>query len=362
MTLLFTPLRLGGCTLRNRVWVSPMCQYSAVEGVLTDWHFVHLGSLATGGAGLIVAESTGVTPDGRISPYCAGIWTDVQAESWARVVRFVHEHGTSIGLQLAHSGRKGSTSPPWTGERAISPEAGGWPTLAPSAIPYGDLPAPREMTGVDIREIRDAFAAAAVRALAAGFDLVEIHVAHGYLLHEFLSPITNRRTDAYGGSDEACMRFPLEVIAAVRDVWPANRPLLVRISTRSWTDDPDEVERSIEFARRLADAGVDLVDCSSGGLLPEAANPETGDYQSALAGQVRRATGIPTAAVGRITTPAQAERILTNGDADAVFLGRAMLRNPRWALAAAADLGEDVAWPVQYERARNVASMAESAT
>ncbi|MEO3854558.1 NADH:flavin oxidoreductase/NADH oxidase [Acrocarpospora sp. B8E8] len=349
---MFTPLTIRGTTFRNRAWVSPMCQYAAVDGLVSDWHLVHLGGLATGGTGLIVAESTGVTPEGRISPYCAGIWTDEQTEAWARIVRFVHDQGTPIGLQLAHAGRKASTSAPWTGERWVPYADGGWPTIGPSPVPYGDLPAPREMTEGDLDAVRDAFAAAAERAVHAGFDLIEIHAAHGYLLHEFLSPLTNLRTDRYGGSYDNRVRYPLAVAAAVREAWPQDRPLLVRLSVTDWVPGGWDPESSIELARRLAALGVDLVDCSSGGLVPDAAIPADGMYQSDLAEAVRRDAGVRTAAVGRITDPEQAETVLASGAADAVFIGRAMLRNPRWPLAAAAAVGADLPWPVRYARAK----------
>ncbi|WP_424533392.1 NADH:flavin oxidoreductase/NADH oxidase [Sphaerisporangium viridialbum] len=349
---LFTPLTVRGATFRNRAWVSPMCQYSAVDGVVGDWHLVHLGSLASGGAGLIVAESTGVTPAGRISPHCAGLWSDEQAEAWARVVRYAHSQKTPLGIQLSHAGRKGSTSTPWTGEVWVPPAEGGWPTLAPSAVPYGDLPAPAAMTLGDIDATRRAFAASAVRALHAGFDVVELHAAHGYLLHEFLSPLSNRRQDRYGGSYENRMRFPLEVAAAVREEWPADRPLFVRVSVTDWVPGGWDLESSIGFARRLAGLGVDLVDCSSGGLVPDAEIPADGAYQSDLAHAVREGAGVRTAAVGRITEPEQAEEIIGSAKADAVLLGRAMLRDPRWALRAASAVGAAVPWPVQYERAK----------
>ncbi|MEU3169202.1 NADH:flavin oxidoreductase/NADH oxidase [Streptosporangium sp. NPDC006930] len=352
MSPLFTPLTLRGLTFPNRLWISPMCQYAAEDGLVSDWHLVHLGGLATGGTGLIVAESTGVTPEGRISPYCAGIYSDEQTEAWARIVRFVHQQGTLIGLQLSHAGRKASTSAPWTGERRVPYADGGWPTIGPSPVPYGDLPAPREMTEEDLAAVRDAFAAAAERALRAGFDVVELHAAHGYLLHEFLSPLTNRRTDRYGGSLENRMRYPLEVVAAVREAWPADRPLLVRISVTDWAPGGWDPPSSVELARRLAALGVDLVDCSSGGLLPDAAIPADGTYQTDLSETVRAGAGVRTAAVGRIAEPRQAEEVLASGQADAVFIGRAALRNPRWPLAAAGQVGADLPWPVQYERAK----------
>lgn len=343
-----------------------MCQYSAVEGDVTDWHLVHLGALATGGAGLIVAESTGVTSEGRISPFCAGIWRDSHVESWSRVVRFIHRQRTPVALQLAHAGRKGSTSTPWTGEMEVPIGEGGWQTIAPSAVPYGDLPVPWAMTVEELGAARDAFVTAAGRALAAGFDAVELHAAHGYLLHEFLSPLTNRRDDRYGGSLENRMRFPLEVVTAVRNAWPGDRALFVRISTTSWTRGTEEIEESVEFACRLRDVGVDLVDCSSGGLVPDADIPGDEDYQTSLAGTVRRRAGVRTSAVGRIATPELAEALVAAGAADAVMLGRAMLRNPRWALAAADRLGEPVSWPLQYGRARSraadVGSFVESAS
>lgn len=359
---LFTPLTIRGTTFRNRAWASPMCQYSAVDGVVTDWHLVHLGALASGGSGLIMAESTGVTPEGRISPFCAGIWSSEQAESWARIVRYAHAQGTPLGIQLSHAGRKASTSTPWTGEVWVPPADGGWPTLAPSARPYGDLPAPAAMSLQDLDATRHAFVTAAERAVQADFDVIELHAAHGYLLHEYLSPLSNQREDRYGGSRENRMRFPLEVVAAVREAWPDDRPLFVRISVTDWVPGGWDLESSVEFARRLAGLGVDLVDCSSGGLVHDAPIPSDGGYQTDLAGAVRADAGVLTAAVGRITEPEQAEALIGSGKADAVFLGRAMLRNPRWALQAASAIGATVPWPAQYERAepsrRNIESQA----
>jgi 2,4-dienoyl-CoA reductase-like NADH-dependent reductase (Old Yellow Enzyme family) len=352
LSSLFTPLSIRGTTFRNRAWVSPMCQYSAVNGLLTDWHFVHLGALASGGTGLIISESTGVTPTGRISPQCTGIWSGEQTDRWARVVRYVQAQGTPIGIQLAHAGRKASTSTPWTGEVQVALADGGWQTIAPSPVPFGDLPVPTEMSHDDIESVRTAFVAAAQRALEAGFDVVELHAAHGYLMHEFLSPLTNFRRDAYGGSYEGRMRFPLELVTAVRDVWPDNRPLFVRISTTDWMPGGWDLESSIGFSKRLAEAGVDLVDCSSGGLLPDVQIPEHSSYQVEMSRAIREGATILTAAVGRITDPRQAEAIVAVGDADAVFLGREMLRDPHWPLRAAHALGAQVSWPPQYQRAQ----------
>lgn len=353
MAGLFSPLAIRGRTFKNRAWVSPMCQYSATDGDANDWHLVHLGSLATGGAGLVLTESTAVTPEGRISPLCTGIWRASQVEKWSRVVRFAHAQTAAIGVQLAHSGRKGSTSSPWSGEVDVPVDEGGWTTVAPSAVPYGDLRPPEEMSVEEVAGVVAAFVAAAERARLADFDVIELHAAHGYLLHEFLSPVTNQRTDSYGGSDENRMRLPLEVASAVRDVWDDDRPLFVRISTTAWLGDPaDEIQHSVELARRFAECGVDVIDCSSGGLVPDAVIPSDAGYQTALAATVRARAGVATVAVGRIESPRQADRLVTGGSADAVFIGRAMLRNPHWPLAANDVLSGSLRWPVQYERAQ----------
>ncbi|HVN75313.1 MAG TPA: NADH:flavin oxidoreductase/NADH oxidase [Thermoanaerobaculaceae bacterium] len=353
MSVLFSTLRLREVTFRNRVFVSPMCQYSCEQGMPNDWHFVHLGSRAVGGAALVFTEATSVSAEGRISPADAGIWSDTHVAGWARVTTFVAERGAVPGIQLAHAGRKASTGVPWEGGGGLAPDAGGWQPLAPSAVRFDDgSPEPRELTGAEIGDAVSGFAAAARRALAAGFRVVELHMAHGYLCHQFLSPLSNRRTDRYGGSLENRMRFPLEVAGAVRAAWPAELPLFVRVSATDWAEGGWTVEESVEFARRLKGAGVDLVDCSSGGLVPHARVPVGPGYQTPFAARIRAEAGIPTGAVGMITEPAQAEQIVATGQADAVLLARQLLREPYWPLRAARELGADGAWPSQYLRAK----------
>ena len=352
---LFSPLTLRGVEIPNRAWVSPMCQYSASEGMPSDWHLVHLGQLALGGAGLVFTEATAVEPEGRISPDDTGIWNDAQLEAWARIAGFVKAHGAVAGIQLAHAGRKASTFAPWRGRGSVPLDAGGWEAIGPSPVAFGDYATPRQMTGEDMGRVRDAFAAAARRAAAAGFEVVEVHAAHGYLLQEFLSPVSNRRTDRYGGDFEGRVRFPLEVVEAVRAAWPEDRPLVVRVSATDWA--PEGVEGwtgddTVALASLLAERGVDLVDCSSGGNLPDAAIPVAPGYQVPFAQAVRAKTGVPTGAVGMITGFQQAEDIVAGGDADAVLLARALLREPSWPRQAAAALGGEGRWPEQYVRAR----------
>jgi 2,4-dienoyl-CoA reductase-like NADH-dependent reductase (Old Yellow Enzyme family) len=349
---LFAPLTLRGRTFPHRVWVSPMCQYSSTEGLVNDWHLVHLGSLATGGAALVLSEATAVTPEGRISPEDVGLWSDRHAESWAPVVDFVHRQGTAFGIQLAHAGRKASTYAPWRGHDSVPADDGGWTTVAPSAAAFGRYAVPRAMSADDLTATRDAFAAAARRAAALGVDVVEIHAAHGYLLHQFLSPLSNLRDDGYGGDLQGRMRFPLEVIEAVRAAWPQDRPLLLRISATDWVDGGWDVESTLVLAREAAARGVDLVDVSSGGLDPSQQIALGPGYQVSFAARVRAEAGVPTGAVGLITEAHQAEEIVAEGSADVVFLARALLREPRWPLLAAHELGAEITWPDQYLRAR----------
>ena len=349
---LFSPLTLRGTTFPNRVWVSPMCQYSAADGLAGDWHLAHLGALATGGAGLVLTEATAVTPEGRISPEDLGLWSAAHADALRRIVAFAHDQGTLIGVQLAHAGRKASTYAPWRGRDSVTPADGGWRTVAPSALAFGRYAEPRAMTRADIESTVVAFADAARRALDVGFDVVEIHAAHGYLLHQFLSPLSNHRDDAYGGDLVGRMRFPLEVVTAVRSVWPADRPLLVRVSATDWVPGGWDLDSTVELARHLALRGVDLVDCSSGGLDPGQRIDLAPGYQVPFAERVRRDAGVATSAVGLITEPDQAEQVVSSGQADAVMLARALLREPRWPLLAAHALGAEVAWPPQYLRAR----------
>jgi 2,4-dienoyl-CoA reductase-like NADH-dependent reductase (Old Yellow Enzyme family) len=353
MSKLFTPLTLRGVECRNRVFVSPMCQYSCRDGLATDWHLVHLGARAAGGAGLVMAEATAVTAEGRISPSDSGLWNDAQAEAWAPVARFVSSQGAVPAIQLAHAGRKASTAAPWEGHGTVAPEAGGWTPVAPSPLAFDEgSPVPRELATAEVAALPAAFAAAALRAKDAGFRAVELHFAHGYLGHEFLSPLSNRRADAYGGSYDGRVRLALEIAAAVRRVWPDGLPLLARVSATDWADGGWDLEQTVELARRLKAAGVDFLDCSSGGLVPHAKIPVGPGYQVPFAAAVRERAGLPTGAVGMITEPRQAEEIVASGKADAVLLARELLRDPYWPLHAASALGADAPWPKQYLRAK----------
>jgi len=353
MPHLFEPLTLRGATLRNRIGVSPMCQYSCTDGMATDWHLVHLGSRAVGGAGLVMVEASAVEPRGRISPADMGLWSDAHVSPLARIARFVKEQGAVPGIQLAHAGRKASTAVPWAGGGSLSNADGGWPTVAPSAIPFSPKDrVPAEMTKSDIAAILDAFHAAAVRAREAGFGLVELHAAHGYLAHSFISPLSNRRDDEYGGSFENRIRFVLAALRAVRSGWPENRPVSVRLSCTDWAQGGWTLEESVDLARRLKEEGADLVDCSSGGLVPDAKVPVGAGYQVPLSEAVRRGAGILTAAVGLITEPMQADEIVRNGRADLVLLAREELRSPYWPVHAARVLGQtkSLRIPPQYWR------------
>jgi 2,4-dienoyl-CoA reductase-like NADH-dependent reductase (Old Yellow Enzyme family) len=352
VSLLFSPLTLRGTTFRNRVWVSPMCQYSSSDGRPTDWHLVHLGAFAQGGAGLVMTEATAVVPEGRISPQDAGIWNDEQAADYGRIVGFVRGQGAVPGIQLAHAGRKASTRAPWRGRGHVPVAEGGWRTVGPSPVGYADWPAPRALTDEELTAMPGHWARAARRALDAGFEVAEIHAAHGYLLHEFLSPISNRRTDAWGGDLAGRGRLLLDVVDAVREVWPDDRPLFVRLSATDWVDGGLEVEDVAVVATWLAERGVDLVDVSSGGISPDQQVSTGPGYQVGFASRIRAASGLAVGSVGLITEPQHAEKILADGEADAVFLGRALLRNPHWPQLAAAELGDDVYWPDQYLRAR----------
>lgn len=347
---LLTPLKIRGATLRNRIACSPMCQYSAVDGFPDDWHLVHLGSRAVGGAGLIIAEATAVTADGRISPGDTGIWHDGHIEAWQRIAAFIHRMGAVAGIQLAHAGRKASCQPPWLGGMRLKTAAdGGWQTVAPSALPFNDDdPLPHALTLGEIEEVKQAFVSATERALAAGFSLIELHAAHGYLLHEFLSPLSNQRTDRYGGSLENRMRLTIETVAAMRGAMPDQVPLLVRISATDWVEGGWDVAQSIELAKRLRPVGVDLIDVSSGALVPRATIPVGKNYQVPLACEIRKQAEIMTSAVGLITEPHQANEIITSGAADLVQVAREMLREPYWALKAQAALDQEPAWPIPY--------------
>ena len=354
MPHLFEPFALRGVTLRNRVGVSPMCQYSSEDGRATDWHLVHVGARAVGGAGLVMAEATAVEPRGRISPFDAGLWCDEQVEPLARITRFIAAHGGIPGIQLAHAGRKASTARPWDGGGFLTAAQGGWAPVGPSPIPFNENdPPPRELTLAEIRTVQTAFVAATQRAHRAGYQWLELHAAHGYLCHSFHSPLSNVRRDEYGGSFENRIRFTLETVEQMRRHWPEELPLAVRLSCTDWYEGGWTLEESVELARRLKRAGVDLIDCSSGAGTPKARIPVGASFQVPLAEAVRRGAEIPTAAVGMIADPLQADEIIRNGRADIVLLGRELLRNPYWPIQAARALHQDdrIALPVQYARA-----------
>ena len=352
--MLFSPLPLRDITLKNRIGVSPMCQYSSTDGFAHDWHLVQLGGFAVGGAGLVMTEAAAVTPAGRISPQDLGVWDDAHVEFLRRITDFIHGQGAVAGIQLAHAGRKASTLRPWDGSGTATPERGGWTdVVAPSALPFLDTyPLPQALDEAGIAAVIDAFRAAAARALAAGFRVIELHAAHGYLLHEFLSPLANRRTDRWGGSLENRARLILAVVDALRHAWPERLPLLVRLSCTDWAPGGWDIEECVTLAGWLKEHGVDLVDCSSGGMVHDAVIPAAPDYQVPFAARIRRETGVATAAVGLITEPEQAERTVAAGHADLVLLARELLRQPHWPLLAASRLGADVEWPVQHRRAK----------
>jgi 2,4-dienoyl-CoA reductase-like NADH-dependent reductase (Old Yellow Enzyme family) len=353
LPLLFTPLHIKSITLKNRIVVSPMCQYSCKDGMANDWHLVHLGSRAVGGAGLVFTEATAVLPEGRISPQDLGLWQEAQIAPLQRITAFIEAQGSVPGIQLAHAGRKASLTEPWNGDSQIAIADGGWDTVAPSAIPFSPAMAvPSALTTAEIADIVQAFKAAAARALQAGFTVLEIHGAHGYLINEFLSPLSNLRTDDYGGTFDNRIRFLLEIIDAVRTVWPQDYPLFLRISATDWADGGWTLEDSVQLAPIVQQRGIDLIDCSSGANVSSAKIPAKPGYQVPFAHAVRQA-GVPTGAVGIIVSPQQAEDILTAGSADLIFMARELLRNPYFPLAAANALGyHEMPWPPQYERAK----------
>lgn len=352
MSRLFTPLTLRGLTLPNRIAVSPMCQYQAQDGLVNDWHLVHYGGLAQGGAGLVITEAAAVLPEGRISPEDLGLWNNAQAEGLARIVHFIASQGAVPGIQLAHAGRKASNPAPWKGSGSLSPSQGGWTPAAPSALPFDEgWTVPTALDEPGILAVIEAFMDAARRAVAAGFRVIEVHAAHGYLLHQFLSPLSNHRTDAYGGSFENRTRLVREVVGALRQILPEELPLLVRISATDWVEGGWTLDQSVALAKELKALGVDLVDCSSGGLAPRAEIPLGPGYQVPFAARIRAEADLPTGAVGLITDPEQAEAILAQASADLVLLGRELLRDPRWPLRAAKALGAEVPWPASYLRA-----------
>jgi 2,4-dienoyl-CoA reductase-like NADH-dependent reductase (Old Yellow Enzyme family) len=349
---IFRPITFRSVTARNRIMVSPMCQYSATDGVANDWHLQHLGARAVGGAGIVSTEVVHVEPRGRITPYCLGLWNDEQRDALARIVRFMKSQAAATAIQIGHAGRKGSTAQPWKGGKRLSAQEGGWQTIAPSPLPFADgYTVPAEMDLDTIAATLRLFAASARRAREAGFDIVELHAAHGYLIHEFLSPLSNRRTDRYGGSFENRVRFLLEAIDAVRSEWPDNMPLFVRLSSVDWLEGGCDLEGTVRLAQLLKAGGkVDLIDSSSGGLDPRQKIPLFPGYQVQFAAEIRRRAGIATGAVGLINAPDLAEQILASGQADLIIMARAMLNDPYWPLHAAKTLKTKIPWPVQYER------------
>jgi len=350
---LFTPITLREVTFRNRIFVSPMCQYSAVDGIPNDWHLVHLGSRASGGAGLVIAEATSVAPEGRISPADLGLWNDQQLSAFEKITTFISSQGSIPGVQLAHAGRKASMAPPQDGGHLLNPGEGGWEVVAPSAIAFSDDYAmPHALTTTEIDKVVGQFTEATHRALKAGFKVVEIHMAHGYLLHQFLSPLSNQREDEYGGSLENRMKLPLRVASAVREAFPETLPVFVRISATDWAEGGWDLKQSVVLCKALKEIGIDLIDCSSGGLVPYAKIPIGPSFQVQFAKAIRQEVGIATGAVGMITKVHQADDILQNGDADAIFLGREFLRDPYWPLHAAKELDTEIQWPHQYLRAK----------
>jgi 2,4-dienoyl-CoA reductase-like NADH-dependent reductase (Old Yellow Enzyme family) len=354
MSALFTPLKIRDTEFQNRVWVSPMCQYQATDGHIGQWHRAHLGALATGAPGLIMVEATGVVPEGRISIGCPSIEDDAHANSFKEVIDFAHSQSVKIGIQLAHAGRKASTMRPWDDHRMATPEEGGWQATSSSATAFEGYPIPRALTIAEINELTIKFAQAAQRAVKVGFDVIEIHAAHGYLFHQFFSPLMNHRTDEYGGSYENRTRFLLEATKAIRAAIPDTTPLFVRLSASDWAEGGWDINDSVKLAQQLKELGVDLIDCSSGGAIHNAKIDAKPNFQVPFATSIRTESKILTAAVGLITEPEQAESIIAEGKADAVFLARAMLRNPRWAINAAEKLGVKIAWPLSLDRARTL--------
>ncbi len=353
MTNLFDPLTLRGVTFQNRVWVSPMCQYSSHDGLIGQWHHAHLGAFATGRPGLIMVEASGVVPEGRISIGCVSLETDAKVNAFTPIIEFAHTQNVKVGIQLAHAGRKGSTALPWADHAMATQEEGAWQTVSASAIAYNTMPVPRALTVEEIGLLVESFVAAANRAVKAGFDVIEIHAAHGYLFHQFYSPLTNKRTDEYGGSFENRIKFLLETTKAVRNAIPQTTPLFVRISASDWVEDGGwNIIDSIELSKQLKELGVDLIDTSSAGNVHEQKIKAGPGFQVPFANAIKHEAQIPTSAVGLITTPAQAQHIIETNEADAVFMAREMIRNPRWPLYAAEELGVSVEWPLQLERGK----------
>jgi 2,4-dienoyl-CoA reductase-like NADH-dependent reductase (Old Yellow Enzyme family) len=353
MSKLFSPIEIRNLQFKNRLFVSPMCQYSATDGVPNDWHLVHLGSRAVGGAALVLTEATAVSREGRISPADLGIWSDEQTAAFKRITSFIKSQGSIPGIQLAHAGRKASTKVPWLGEGMVPESEGGWEVIAPSSIKFSEnYPQPKEMTKSDMENVIQQWIDAAKRSFDAGFQVVEIHMAHGYLLHQFLSPLSNKRTDEYGGTLKNRMRFPLEVASAVRQAWHSDLPVFVRISASDWVEGGWDLQQSIELAKELKTIGIDLIDSSSGGLVPNAKIPTAPGYQVKFAEEIRKQTGILTGAIGQITSSFQAENILITEQADVILMAREFLRDPYFPLHAAKELGDDPQYPKQYLRAK----------
>lgn len=353
MSTLFSPFQMRSLTLRNRIFVAPMCQYSCRDGLPDNWHLVHLGSRAVGGASLVMVEATAVAPDGRISLGDCGLWNDAQADAFVPIAHFIKAQGAVPAIQLGHAGRKASVQPPWHGGVTVNEADGGWRPCAPSQIPFSSTSSePRELSNDDLDQICTSFEKAAYRALRAGFQVVEVHMAHGYLLHQFLSPLSNQRRDEFGGNLENRMRFPLRVARRVREVWPQELPVMVRISATDWVDGGWDLEQSLALCKSLKELEIDLIDCSSAGLVPDAVIPVAPGFQTPLAAKIREEVGIATGAVGLITAPVQAEQIVATGLADVIFLARELLRDPYWPMHAAQVLESEHVWPVQYERAK----------
>jgi 2,4-dienoyl-CoA reductase-like NADH-dependent reductase (Old Yellow Enzyme family) len=350
---LFSAFKIRDVTFRNRIFMAPMCQYSARDGIAAPWHLVHYGARAAGGSSLLIVEATAIAPEGRISPADLGLWNDEQAKALRPLTDFIHSQGAVAGIQLAHAGRKASTNSPWLGGGPLAAKDGGWKTVAPSPMAFAQgYPVPSEIPKDGLKRIVDEFTEAAGRAVLAGFKVIELHMAHGYLMHQFLSPLSNRRQDEFGGSLENRMRLPLMVAHAVREVWPSDKPLFVRLSATDWVEGGWDLDQCIEFVRRLKEVGVDFIDCSTGGLVADAKIPVAPGFQVPFAAALKERCQIPTGAVGLITEPEQAERILASGEADAILLGRELLRSPHWPLTAAQILKAEIEWPQQYQRAK----------
>lgn len=348
---MFDEIKIRDLVIPNRIWLSPMCQYSAIDGLPNSWHFVHLGKFAMGKVGLIMTEASGISPTARSTLYDTGIWNDEQVRAWRPIVDFVHEQGSKIGIQLWHAGQKGSTTTPWQGQDYVSTADGGWEASSPSGVAFGKLPAPRTISIAEMKETVDLYRAAAKRALDANFDVVEIHGAHGYLIHSFLSPITNLRNDEYGGSFENRIRFLLEVVEAIREVWPNSHPLFLRTSSHDWIEGGWSTEENSELAKILLTKGVDLIDCSSGGIKADISYPVGPGYQVRFSEDIKKGSEMLTCAVGMITDPESADEIIRSNRADAVMLGREFLRDPNWVLHAATKLGHPMTWLNQYKQA-----------